>query len=311
MTEVYLHIGMPKTGTTFLQERVFPYFDELQLVRGYRPVRSLFEGEPRQSILLSDESLSGNPFAGDWAEAFESRMEVLASLFPQAHVVVGFRRHADLIVSLYKQHLHQGGTLTLDDFWPRPSPDERAPIPPRLDPDDLMFSPRVNVLKRAFSGRLMIYTQEELEQDPLYLIREFARFFHADFESARQSAQVAGVSWTGSSAQRNLGVRGWASELLRQLNRVDRLIKRLPGQPSWHHRIFRKLNIDPRSICQSWLRPFSRGSLHLDPNRLEWTQELFANDWGQLLAEVAASRTRHAASGSDLRHARPLVESGI
>lgn len=290
LSEIYLHVGLPKTGTTFLQENVFPHFDELHLVRGYRPFRSLFEGAARRSILLSDESLSGDPFGprsgpGHWAAAFSERMEILASLFPNAHVIVGFRRHADLIVSLYKQHLHQGGTRTLEQFWSGGDSDDAL-----LSPRDLGYADRLDEVRARFSGRLFVYTQEELQQDPMYLVGELARFFGASLERARGAATAAGVSWTGHRARRNSGVRGWAATLLRRLNQIDGAIRRLPGSPTLRPRVLRKLRLDPRGICQTWLRPLSRGELTLSGSAREEVERLFAEDWQRVLDRIEATR---------------------
>src|SRR5215218_14466 len=110
-----LHIGYHKTGTTFLQRRVFPE-PGFSLVAGAKALRPAFVvGDPfgfdpmlvretfRPAIekvrerdlvpVLSAERLSGNPHSG----GYDSKQiaERLAATFPEARVLIVIREQVE------------------------------------------------------------------------------------------------------------------------------------------------------------------------------------------------------------------------
>lgn len=143
MKEVYLHVGLPKTGTTFLQERCFPRLKGVHLVRKeYKawppPIIELLwrvaEGFPlfvdmderraevdrflrgigEDKVLISYERLTGDTMWSfrDHASATES----LRELFPAARIIFTIRRQDDILEGFYRQHLRNFYYPTIDGY---------------------------------------------------------------------------------------------------------------------------------------------------------------------------------------------------
>lgn len=124
------HLGYPKTGTTTLQQRVFPHHPELRylgkLIPGYnyvsddltREISALTHGdhtwsgnglrdlltkacakESRRSVLVSTES-----FIHVDSQAPELIAERIGTTFPECRVVVCVRRQEDLLASFWRNH---------------------------------------------------------------------------------------------------------------------------------------------------------------------------------------------------------------
>jgi hypothetical protein len=136
---VILHVGLPKTATTFLQQQVFPhlagvdmpYRDDASLVRAFRDavqenplfqdtsmVKMLFaerrKARPDKTLLISDESLIG---ASDFGFFNCSSIgKALKELFPDAKIFLVIRRQDDFAESLYKEALHQYHSVPLATF---------------------------------------------------------------------------------------------------------------------------------------------------------------------------------------------------
>jgi len=124
---IILHVGLPKTASTFLQTRVFAALDQREICynperviaciirskkRGYSgasllELRHCIAEELRQisqpRVLLSYEQLCGNPWNG--FSAFQEMTDFLSGLFPQATVILVLRRQDDWLLSLYKETL--------------------------------------------------------------------------------------------------------------------------------------------------------------------------------------------------------------
>ena len=138
--EIVLHIGHPKTASSWLDAKVFdnpetgfvvPWADAgARAIAAFvtantydwepRWARSFFEEElerlandPRVPV-LSQEALCGDPMQRryDGSEIADRIHQV----FPQAKILIGIREQKAIAISTYREFVHQGGTLPLVDF---------------------------------------------------------------------------------------------------------------------------------------------------------------------------------------------------
>lgn len=141
MNEVYIHLGLHKTATTFLQKYFFkiyskecgyidirkktPLFLEYILHSNdldfdYTKAQELFKNEAYRDknsskiITLSDEQFCGSP----WNNAKDRKryLDRLNSVFSDAKYIIVFRRQEDIVHSLYLQYIKSGGTTTFTQF---------------------------------------------------------------------------------------------------------------------------------------------------------------------------------------------------
>jgi hypothetical protein len=134
-SELYLHIGYPKTGTTFLQAELFP---KLQGVH-YVP-RSGVRNEMAKMIRQDELSFDYDGIKRDIESQFSNGKNLISNeglvgtfvlykginnkliadrlfrLFPDAKILITIRSQYRLIESLYKQYVQVGGTASLREF---------------------------------------------------------------------------------------------------------------------------------------------------------------------------------------------------
>lgn len=133
----FIHIGFPKTASTYLQTKVFPNIKNINYANNEEYVNkwlgklrsfdtsyfkdkfNLYEkleseyGE-NQKTLISKEGLVGNPFAN-----FSDNTAIAHTLknsFPEAKILVIIRKQDDLLNSLYSLYLKFGGRKKIKDF---------------------------------------------------------------------------------------------------------------------------------------------------------------------------------------------------
>ena len=138
----YFHVGLHKTGSTFLQSEVFPKLEDVNLISFYdnnllkkdfeylQSINPIFIDENRldnikkyffaskKKILVSSEQFSGNfsfQITGSGGQ-FYLNMEILKRIFPDAKIVIIFRNQLDLIISHYKDEVAFGVTTGFDDW---------------------------------------------------------------------------------------------------------------------------------------------------------------------------------------------------
>jgi len=141
--QIYVHIGFPRTGTTFLQEEVFPYIDTSEVYyishssnnpikdilvkltytniylnpinkEEFEQVESFLLSIKQNKIFISLESLTGDVFDNHFPYIVIS--EALKQLFPSAKILIIIRRQDDLIKSYYLYSLYEGHFKTFKKF---------------------------------------------------------------------------------------------------------------------------------------------------------------------------------------------------
>lgn len=138
--QLLIHIGYPKTGSTWLQRVVFdsgrygllpwgkdgseqgahelnctdPLALDLEKPREAYRARLQPGLPPDAWVALSGESLSGSLFSGGHNSAFNAGL--LHALFPHARILVVVREQRSIILSAYGQYVKKGGLLGLDAF---------------------------------------------------------------------------------------------------------------------------------------------------------------------------------------------------
>ncbi len=200
-----IHIGYPKTATTWLQARFFdrkavgfrligrpgapqPARD-LVAARPFRfdadESRSQFQAqidsalqEQRQPV-LSFERLCGHPASGGFdAEVIADR---LAVLFPEARILVFIRAQHAMIASTYKQYVKAGGPCSLPEFLePTTSPSRRVPW---FDYDYFEYHHLIGHYQTRFGREsVLAVPYERFLAEPVEVLVEIARFAERPLE---------------------------------------------------------------------------------------------------------------------------------
>jgi hypothetical protein len=219
---VLIHIGFHKTGSTWLQQELFPKVRNARLVP--RPVirRELllpypFRFDPQAArrgvlgdaggrVVLSEEELSGNLHTGGLHGGMSKEIaERLLRAFPEAHVVIFVRSQKGMIASAYKQYVESGGSGSIHRFL-RPS---RAPHKtPNFTLDFLAYDGLVGHYESLFGREAVhVYPWEALSAERAAFVARFAAGLGLDVD-------VQALSF----AARNVGFRRRTRRVMRVLN---------------------------------------------------------------------------------------------
>jgi len=191
--DIYIHIGMPKTGTTFIQTKHFEKLPEDQISYNPRTIHAklrelihehdpaLFEQAlplakaeietelaklPDLPILLSDEDLT----LKDWQFNYTIGLNALRQLFPNAKILITLRFQPDWCLSMYKQGVQQGAYyhnfrefLQFEKGAFKPS----ATSPTRTNVHALDYVDFINAYRTAFgTNNVLISFYENLRHEP-------------------------------------------------------------------------------------------------------------------------------------------------
>jgi len=257
MMQLYVHIGLHKTATTYLQVDVFPYLRGIHYIDGndaslgpwkrrmYMQDPLIFDVEQARNEvlghlkdeknLLSTEALSGSPM-GQYRER-DLILQKLKAMFPDARIILGIRAQSDIIWSLYKNYVRKGGTCRLDQMV---DPYGTTLGRDFIDLDTYKYGPYLDRIASLFGrDNLHIVVFEQLTTDRGRLLRGLLDFLGADLEAAATTEKRAvGISDEAVPVIRSLNnlflARGRESAGMLAATRrvskvVDRAVAHLPG----------------------------------------------------------------------------------
>jgi len=232
MSELFIHLGLHKTATSTLQDQLYPatqqlnYFSTLQdetrrfvhMATRQDPMHfdaaiasQLLKSRFSESRvnLLSNESLSGPPFAGVIEGGLDHRTPVIQNLsacFPDADLILVIRRQDKLAQSFYRQYIKSGGTRSIERFY-----GFQENRPPLMTTDRFLFSPYIKLLKRSFGGRLLVLPFERFVEDSASFLQELGGFLGVSWPSIelrKDNATRMGAFGLGASRLGNQLFRG-------------------------------------------------------------------------------------------------------
>jgi hypothetical protein len=256
MSDIIIHIGLPKTATSYLQADVFPFVEDLHLLRGWKSIRKMLSVY-NKTILISDESLSGSLYSGDWRNDFSAKIKLIKTTFNNPKIIIGFREQKGFILSSYKQYLHQKGTKDFNSFYNI----ENTGL---IKIEDLIYESMIEELKLNFN-EIFIYT--------LDLIKNDFQLFFDQFSEFSGVPKVDVKSFT--SKHRNVGVKTIKEiELLIKTNKLNNKLDGFLYSP-----IFKKLKITPLQIILNGL-PFDNSPDFKMPDEVnQFVSNHYKNDW--------------------------------
>lgn len=267
--DLILHIGIQKTGTTFVQNAIFPYWQGIHYTANDK-LEVLLRVPENKPLLVSREGLSGQ----NWAdyETRERSIARLARMFPNARTMLSFRKHSGYIVSSYCQYLQRGGYLPFEQYFDPVSDTGYMKI------EDFRFGHKVEAVERHFGTLPFIFFQEELFRDLPQLLSDMQQFIGGqapDPNSIRDETH-------------NQSVKYHPAKLLRFLNRYSRSELNPQGKLPLYHRRLTRMKLDPRSICQYWLS-FAPKRPMIDETTKQRIEALYRDDW-EAVQKVAGQR---------------------
>lgn len=205
---VYLHVGMHRTGSTYLQKRIFPRLDVDCLEKPdvdyllHSPEfdpdimrRKLEAGLPQKRkarLVVSQETLGGRPEVNpaDWPA---TGIERLRSTFPQGNVILVLRNQWDYLESMYAYRVMSRG-LEFRSFTGYLEDQLEKSLIATLSYDRL-----VGAYRSAFGeNRVLVLLYEELARDPVSFLGRMCDFIGVDppeIETSSRPNMTSRSSW--------------------------------------------------------------------------------------------------------------------
>lgn len=230
--KLLIHIGYPKTASTWLQQVIFsdektgflaPWgaqsdqaIEQFVIQDSFHfsaeSARQVFEPGLQEAAqrgllpILSQEFLSCNPLMGrDWGKHWGREVaQRIHSTFPEALIFIVIREQKSIVYSSYKQHIKMGGTAKIEEFLGKVKSKDFNPIC-RLDFFD--YDLLIEYYQEKFScDNVLVLPFELLQKEQKY----FCKILY-DFVGLQGKLNY-------SQTSKNVGYKGGRLVVQRQLN---------------------------------------------------------------------------------------------
>ena len=257
---IYFHVGMHKTGTTFLQISVFPKLKGINYVSPSTPFDGFLRLGTDTNHLVSNERLAGRLWATP--DEVDHSIHRLNELFPGSKVLMSFREHDGFILSSYKQYLHQGGALNFNDYFDIESDSGF------MKREQFIYRTRIESIARHFGEMPFVFLLDEIKNNLDGLLHDMGGYLGAIPPSVDELDRRV----------LNKGVGYSQARILRMLNQWNRSELNPTGRFQLDNRWTRLLKLDPQRLCQYWLSFLPDGPF-IDKEVRQSIRGYYAEDW--------------------------------
>ncbi len=159
--EIYFHVGLAKTGSTFLQKNFFPYLKNIKYINTHDYVNciDIINKTNYKSYLISREL----------DKQFEREIKKFISYFPYTKIIVVFRRQDKWIASQYKRSVKNGWywdfknyyNINNNGIWKN---------------SDLTYMNKLKIIKKYSKSKPLILKFEELKKNPFNYLNKISNY---------------------------------------------------------------------------------------------------------------------------------------
>ncbi len=158
--EIFFHVGTGKTGTTYLQYRVFPKFKNIYYIQRtrYKKSKEIIRNTNYDRYLLSRE----------FDQQMEREVKWFAADFTDTTAIIVFRRHDSYIASQYRRFVKNGFTGKFTDFFDLENDNGY------FKQKDLDYFSQIQLLEQSFAKKPIVLFYEDMRQNPETFIENLA-----------------------------------------------------------------------------------------------------------------------------------------
>lgn len=162
-TEIFFHIGIERTGTKYLQKRIFPTYKNLHFINknNYLNAKEIILKKEHPRYLVSME-LNLN-------DHFETEVEDFLDAFPNAKIIIVLRPIDEWLVSHYKRIVKNGFDLSFSELWN----EKGGSI---YNPEDIFFMKKLRFLELKVKEKPLILLYDELKKSPISYLEKIAKY---------------------------------------------------------------------------------------------------------------------------------------
>lgn len=165
--ELYFHVGLAKTGSTYLQNKFFHKLKGIKYIHTskFKHYNDIIKSCKEKKLLFSRE----------FDRQFFNETLKIAEKYPYAKIIIFLRSNEQWIASQYRRYVKNGGSEPFNNFINIKTNKGIWKI------EDAMFLPKLKFLKRHFNNAPLILFYEEFKENPHKTFQKIADYTNSSY----------------------------------------------------------------------------------------------------------------------------------
>ncbi len=258
--QIFFHVGLGKTASTYLQQSIFPKLDGVKYIstHRYKKSKTIIPQFHADKILVSRE----------FDRQFEDEVRWFTQDFPDARIIIVFRRHDEWIASQYKRHVKNGFVGSFEAFLDLENDDGF------WETKELDYMRKLDVIEEYSNHPPLILIYDDLRADPESFVRKIT-----DYMGVLPLKKVDLKKRHQSFSEKQLKVlRAFTSKYIRAMphNYRNKVKHWLLYRPVWA--FYHLILYVARFVPENWITDTPL----IDEHILNRVREKFLQDWSKL-----------------------------
>ena len=254
-SEIYFHVGTGKTGSTFLQARIFPLLNGIYYIptNRYHKIFQEIEKSSSTKILISRE----------FDQQLEREVKRFSEKYPNTTPIIIFRRHDSYIASQYRRFVKNGFTGNFQAFF------DLQKNEGYFKKSDLDYKSQVALLKKKFTKELIVFDYKDFKENAQNFTLKWTEIMSCSLDNKK-------VNWS----RKHVSYSEHQLKVIKKFGKLINLKKRRVFKNSVLHFFWRIYleSIRYSILYLSFLAPKNNEKL-ISKEELEAVKTHFQEDW--------------------------------
>jgi hypothetical protein len=165
--DLYFHLGLAKTGSTYLQNK---FFNRLKGIKYIHTSRFY-----KYNKHIDKYHIGPLLFSREFDRQFEIETKKIADKYPEAKIIVVLRSNEQWIASQYKRYVKNGGSATFEKFIDIKENSGVWKI------EDALFIHKLEFLRNHFINKPLILFYNNFKDDPYSFFDKIAKYTKTNY----------------------------------------------------------------------------------------------------------------------------------
>lgn len=178
---IYFHVGLAKTGSTFLQNNFFPKLQNIKYIstHKYRRCIDIINNTNYDSYLISRE----------FDRQLEGEVKKILNHFPETKIIIVFREHKKWISSQFKRFSKNGYHFKFEDFYNNTNSGY-------WKNEDMIYIDKINIIKKYSKYDPLVLNFDELKINPHSYLSKISEYTNSNYSKSNISLNVVHKSYS-------------------------------------------------------------------------------------------------------------------
>ena len=179
--KIYFHVGLAKTGSTFLQKNFFPKLQGIKYISTHKYWRciNIIKKTNFDSYLISRE----------FDRQFEFEVKKILKEFPQTKIIIVFREHKKWISSQFKRFSKNGYHFPFEKFYNN----ENSGF---WKKNDMIYEEKLKIIKKFSAASPLVLNFDELKINPHSYLSKISNYTNSHYNESDINLNVVHKSYS-------------------------------------------------------------------------------------------------------------------